>query len=265
MIRGLYTSGWSMMANSKKMDVIANNLANVNTNAYKKDTVVFESFPDALIMRLNDTKSELNPTGNVGKMSLGNDIGEVFTFYKQGSILKTGSNLDFSFQNAPTESQNSSAFFTIGVADESGNIKEYFTRDGAFTLNSNRQLVTKDGYLVMGQNGVITMEDENFSVQDDGTILNNGNRVDKLLVREFLDTTTLRKYGANLVERTAQTQEQPFTGTIAQGFLEQSNVNIVKEMVDMITVTRSYEANQKILQAQDGTLEKAVNEIGVVR
>lgn len=265
MIRGLYTSGWSMMANTKKMDVIANNLANVNTNAYKKDTVVFESFPNMLTRRLNDTASKLNPTGVVGDMSLGNDVGEVFTFYNQGSILKTGNKLDLAIHDSKAQNPNSSAFFTVRAPDANGNIKEYYTRDGAFSLNSNRQLVTKDGYLVMGQNGAITLRDDNFSVQDDGTIVVNGNRVDRLMIREFSDTTTLRKYGDNLVERTAQTQEQPFTGAIEHGFLEQSNVNIVKEMVDMITVTRSYEANQKILQAQDGTLDKAVNEIGVVR
>jgi flagellar basal-body rod protein FlgG len=254
-----------MMANSKKMDVITNNLANVNTNAYKKDTVVFESFPNMLTQRLNDTKSQLNPTGNIGDMSLGNDVGEIYTFYNQGAALITGNTLDFSIQNASSENENGAAFFTIGDVDANGNIKEYYTRDGAFSLNSKRQLVTKDGYLVMGQNGAITLDNDNFSVQDDGTILDNGIQRYKLLIREFTDTTTLRKYGENLVERTAQTQEQPFTGTITQGYLEQSNVNIVKEMVDMITVTRSYEANQKILQAQDGTLEKAVNEVGIVR
>ena len=66
MIRGLYTSGWSMLANSKKMDVIANNLANSNTTAFKKDTVVFESFPEVLTRRLNDTRGKTNPSGVIG-------------------------------------------------------------------------------------------------------------------------------------------------------------------------------------------------------
>ena len=69
----------------------------------------------------------------------------------------------------------------------------------------------------------------------------------------------------NLTGRTEQTQEQPFNGRVFQEFLEESNVNIIREMVDMVTVLRAYEANQKILQIQDGTLEKAVNEVGVVR
>lgn len=265
MIRGLYTSGWSMLANSKKMDVISNNLANVNTTAYKKDTVVFESFPHVLTQRLNDTRSRLNPTGVVGNMELGSDIGEIFTYYNQGSITKTGGKLDMAIHNSPNQPAGSAAFFTVGVREANGNIREYYTRDGAFALNASKQLVTKDGYMVLGENGAITLENENFMVQDDGTIVQDGQIVDRLMITEFSNTTTLNKIGMNLVERTAQTQEQPLTGKIAQGYLEQSNVNIVREMVDMITVTRSYEANQKILQAQDGTLEKAVNEVGAVR
>ena len=265
MIRGLYTSGWSMLANGKKMDVISNNLANVNTNAYKKDTVVFESFPNALTSRLNDTRSKLNPTGVVGDMVLGSDVGEIFTHYNQGGLVKTGGRLDLAIHNSPAQAANTAAFFTVGVPDANGNVREYYTRDGAFVLNSARQLVTKDGYPVIGQRGIITLADDNFAMQDDGTIVQNGEAVDRLLIREFSNTDTLRKFGSNLVERTEETQEQQFAGTIAQGFLEQSNVNIVKEMVDMITVTRSYEASQKLLQAQDETLGKAVNEVGSVR
>ena len=79
MIRGLYTSGWSMMANNKKMDVIANNLANASTAGFKKDGVVFEGFPDVLARRLNDTRSTLNRDGRLGNMQLSHDIGTVYT------------------------------------------------------------------------------------------------------------------------------------------------------------------------------------------
>ncbi|MCX8129834.1 MAG: flagellar hook-basal body protein [Clostridia bacterium] len=259
MIRGLYTSGWSMLANSKKMDVISNNLANVSTNGYKRDLVVFESFPDVLARRLNDTRSPLNPSGKVGSMELGSDIGEIFTNYKQGQLTKSGSNLDIAFHGTDT------AFFSIGIPGENGGMKEYYTRDGAFVLNADRQLVTKDGYPVLGQNGIITLDSENFSVSSDGSIFQNGELVDKLKIKDFKDTTALRKYGSNLLSAEGDVQEQPFSGVVAQGFIEQSNVNIIREMVDMIAVTRSYESSQKLLQAQDSTLEKAVNEVGAVR
>lgn len=259
MIRGLYTSGWSMMAIQKKMDVVSNNLANVSTNGFKKDTVLFEAFPDVLTKRINDTMSRLNPSGIPGQMQLGNDVGEVFTYFTQGQLNKTNNSLDM----AIADSDN--AFFTVSVADENGQAKEYYTRDGSFTLSSDGHLVTKDGYEVMGENGPIVLQNSEFSVSPDGTVVQNGAEVDKLAMREFTDTTTLRKAGTNLIDTTDQSQQRAFTGTVQQGYLELSNVNVVKEMVDMISVMRSYEANQKILQAQDSTLEKAVNEIGSIR
>lgn len=259
MIRGLYTSGWSMMAIQKKMDVVSNNLANVNTNGFKKDTVIYESFPDMLTKRINDTRSYLNPSGVPGSMQLGNDVGEVFTYFTQGQLSKTDEKLDMALADSDK------AFFTVRVNDGNGNTKEYYTRDGSFTVGTGGRLLTKDGCEVMGQKGPIVLGSGDFTVQPDGTIVQNGKVVDKLAIKEFTDTKTLRKYGSNLVEKTNQTKEQNFTGTVQQGYLELSNVNVVNEMVDMITVMRSYEANQKILQAQDSTLEKAVNEIGAIK
>lgn len=259
MIRGLYTSGWSMMAIQKKMDVVSNNLANVSTNGYKKDTIVFEAFPDMLAKRINDTKSTLNPSGVPGKMQLGSDVGEVFTYFSQGQLNKTDNGFDMALAGSDK------AFFTVNVKDADGNAKEYYTRDGSFTVGTGGKLMTKDGYEVMGQKGPIVVANGDFTVEPDGTLVQNGAIIDKLAIKEFSDTKTLRKFGSNLVEKTGESQEQNFSGTVQQGFVELSNVNVIREMVDMITVMRSYEANQKILQAQDGTLEKAVNEIGAIR
>ena len=116
----------------------------------------------------------------------------------------------------------------------------------------------------MGENGPITIDDKGFIVEEDGTIIQNGEVTGRFLIRSFVDPTTLRKVGNNLIVATEGSQIQPFNGTIKQGFLEQSNVNVVKEMVDMITVMRAYEASQKMVQIQDETLGKAVNEIGRV-
>lgn len=258
MIRGLYTSGWSMMANNKKMDVISNNIANVNTTAYKKDTVVFESFPALLTRRINDSKSVLNPSGKIGDMELSSDVGEVFTYYNQGQFENTGDNFDMAITGSDT------AFFTVEVADRDGNVKEYYTRDGAFAVNADNQLVTKDGYIVAGEEGPIVLNGGDFKVESDGTVVENGEIAGKLRITQFEDGAALRKYGESLVEATGDAVESEFTGTVSQGYLEQSNVNIIREMVEMITVMRAYEANQKIIQAQDGTLEKVVNEVGAL-
>lgn len=259
MLRGLYTSGWSMIANNKKMDIISNNLANVNTNAFKKDTVIFESFPEVLTRRINDEISSINPSGKIGTMELGSDIGEVFTYYNHGMLTETSNKLDFALQGSDL------SFFAVQTTDKQGNIREYYTRDGAFSLNGNGQLMTATGYEVLGENGQIFLEGNDFIVENDGTIIQNGIIVDKLLIRQFTNSASLRKVGSNLVERTGETQETEFTGQVEQGFLELSNVNVVEEMVDMITVMRAYEANQKVLQAIDGTLERVVNEVGAVR
>lgn len=259
MIRGLYTSGWSMLANSRKMDVISNNLANVNTNAFKKDGVVFQSFPEVLAQRINDTQSRTNPDGQIGAMELGSDVGEIYTYYTQGAMTKTGNNLDLSIKDSAT------SFFTVGVPSANGDIVEYYTRDGAFSIDAKGQLVTSEGNLVLGEAGPILLTSEHFEVMGDGSIIQDGKNVGKLLIRNFADPSTLRKQGSDLVARTQQTRETEFNGVVLQGSVEQSNVNIVKEMVDMISVTRAYEASQKVLQAQDGTLEKAVNEVGALR
>ena len=128
MIRSLYTSGWSMMANSKQMDVISNNLANANTNAYKRDNTIFEAFPGVLIKRINDTRSMLNPSGNIGSMNLSSDVGEIFTYYTQGQLVKSGSNFDLSIQDNsvdPNAKIKSEAFFKTSEVY----IMDFFTID----------------------------------------------------------------------------------------------------------------------------------------
>jgi len=247
-----------MKFNTKRMDVIANNLANVNTNGFKRDITVAEIFPEMLTKRLNDVRSPSNPSGRIGMMELSSDVGEIYTYYNQGSLIATNNNLDFSIHD------NGNSFFTIALINEQGEVVEAYTRDGAFVINGNNLLVTKDGYPVMGENGPITIYDKGFIVEEDGTIIQNGEVTGRFLIRSFVDPTTLRKVGNNLIVATEGSQIQPFNGTIKQGFLEQSNVNVVKEMVDMITVMRAYEASQKMVQIQDETLGKAVNEIGRV-
>lgn len=260
MIRGLYTSGWSMMANNKKMDVITNNLSNVNTHGYKKDVTVFQSFPEALTIRMNDRDILDSKASHIGSMELGNDIGEIYTHYSQGSLLKTDDKHNIAIRDSNL------SFFTIGIPGQDGIMNEYYTRDGSFTINSNNELTTSEGFLVLGEEGPIVLDEGDFFIERDGTIIQNGEVVDKLLIRTFTDSSGLRKAGSNLLQSINNNYDGvPFEGTIVQGYVEQSNVNIIKEMVDMINVMRAYESNQKMIQAQDSTLEKAVNEVGAVR
>jgi flagellar basal-body rod protein FlgG len=192
-------------------------------------------------------------------MILGADVGQVYTDYRLGSILNSGRSLDLAIQNS------GNAFFTIGSDDGQG-LAEYYTRDGAFNIDSMGRLVTSNGLPVLGTDGrPIAVSSENFTVDADGTVTAGGRAAGRLMIRQFTDASGLRKRGDNLLEATAALEQTEFTGNVTQGALEQSNVNVIREMVDMITVTRSYEANQKIISALDSTLDKAVNEVGAVR
>jgi len=259
MIRGLYTSGYGMITLNRKMDVVSNNLANVNTNGFKKDGVVFEEFSEVLAKRLYDnTNRPLNMPQEIGEMALFNDIAEVYTDYTQGSLENTNLNTDFAING------DDGAFFTVAVPDGEGNYREFYTRDGSFKLDDQGRLVTRSGFVVMGENGAIFLEGTEFNVNSNGEIYQNGELVDTLRIRKFENPETLRKFGMNLLAVTDETQEGAFNGTVLQGFIERSNVDAVKEMVDMITILRSYEANQKMIQYQDATLDRAVNDIGRV-
>lgn len=248
-----------MLSLEKKMDVISNNMANSSTNGYKKDTLVMESFPNVLTKIVNENNGASARVRDIGTMQLGSDVGQVYTYYSQGQLNRTDNKLDMAI------SGSDNAFFTVAVPDANGNIKAYYTRDGSFSRSSNGTLVTKEGYTVLGLNGPITLQSGDFNVSEDGTVEQNGRIIDKLLITQFDDTSVLKKYGMNLIQADAGAKTANFTGTVQQGCLELSNVNTVKEMVDMITVLRSYEANQKVLQAIDGTLDKAVNQVGAVR
>ncbi|MBP7175637.1 MAG: flagellar hook-basal body protein [Thermoclostridium sp.] len=257
MIRGLYTSGWSMLALNKKMDVLTNNLANVSTNGYKRDTVAMEGFPALLAKRLYDKTDKIAGGVPVGELSFSDDVGQVYSWFKPGNMLQTDQNLDFSIKD------EGKAFFSIAVPSDN-EFTEFYTRDGSFELNAGGQLITRQGYFVLGEKGVIQLNGDQFIVQKDGTIVQNGVTVDKLLIKQFQDPSTLRKNGQNLLSPTNETVEENFSGQVLQSCLEQSNVEIVREMVDMISLMRNYEANQRIITAMDGTLEKAVNEVGRV-
>lgn len=258
MLRGLYSSAMGMIVQSQKMDVIANNLANINTSGYKRDSVVIESFNEALTKRINDWYVQANPSGIIGNMYLSTGVGQIFTDYRQGKVTNTGNNLDFAISNSDT------SFFVIEVPGESG-MEERYTRDGGFVLDKSGKLVTKEGYTVKGEEGPIILNGQNFQVNDKGEFIQDGNVVGKLMIKTFKDASNLRKVGNNLLKVDGEIEEIEFKGSILQGFIESSNVNSIKEMVDMITVVKAYEANQKVLRAHDETLGRAVNDIPSLR
>lgn len=166
MIKGIYTGASGMAAQQAKIDTVANNLANIDKTAYKKDLAVFKAFPEMLIRRLNDDGLGIVPAGSydtmpyVGKLGTGVELNEVYTQFDQGALQRTENSFDLAIEGK--------GFFT--VMTERG---ERYTRNGSFTINKNGSLVTHNGNEVIGANGPIKVQKNNFIVNEKGEIIVN--------------------------------------------------------------------------------------------
>jgi flagellar basal-body rod protein FlgG len=261
MIRGLYIAASAAISETKRIDVISNNIANVNTSGFKKDTMITESFPNILMKRIGATDYRdiaarapiTSKIGYIGKMNNGVRVDEVFTNFEQGSISTSGNPLDVALQGK--------GFFSVETPNG-----ERYTRSGEFTLDSEGFITTKEGYKVQGQNGPIQVDGENIIINEDGQVFSDGIEIDALKLVDFNDYALLKKEGdalyIDLSGGAGNMKESE--GLVLQGSFEASNVNSVKMMVEMITMLRSYEANQKVIKTHDELLGKSVNEIGRV-
>ncbi len=256
MIRGLYTSALGMTTQMKRMDVITNNIANSDTNGFKRDISVTQSFSAELMKRLNDPgQAAFAKDVPVGNVSQGLFVNNMFTDFASGVIRKTDAPLDLAVMG--------SGYVAVSVTDANGNVTEKYTRDGAFSISADGNLITKEGNLVMGEKGVISFNaNGDIIIDDTGAIYVSGQFIDKIKMVDFENYDSLRKFGDNMYDITDETVLTDFKGTVSQGFIEGSNINVVKEMVDMITVSRVYEANQKMISMFDTTLEQAASRIG---
>lgn len=264
MVKGLYTA-WSGMVNEmNRMDVMTNNLANADTNGYKKEGATSQTFHEQLAVKIKD-QSDLNMPVRLGGMYPGVKIGETYTDYSQGSFQVTDSQYDVALDGE--------GFFAVSFTSKNGETSVKYTRDGAFTVNTQGFLVTKDGDYVLNQAGAENTDpgennfiqlDPNlpFQIDELGNIRQNDQIVAQLGVIDFEDYNYLEKYGENLYQTVDGATLAPSDARVRQGYIEASNVNVVTEMVNMITITRAYESNQKVIQTVDSMLDKAVNTVG---
>lgn len=253
MLRGLYTAYTGMTAQQRKLDVVSNNLANANTTGFKQDDVSFKSFKEVLAIKINDPQIRHNQ--RIGEFSLGVGLNKVFTNFEQGGLVSTNDPYSVAIEGK--------GMFVVSKYEQDGMVKSYYTRDGSFTANKDGELVTKDGAFVNGQNGRIKLPGQ-FTINRDGSIYAEGELIDKIQVTDFEDYTYLDKVGDSFYQLKPAGQLKEFGGQLLQSNLESSNVNSVKEMIDMISLQRIYEANQKVLQTYDSTLDKTVNSVGKV-
>jgi flagellar basal-body rod protein FlgG len=258
---GLYIAASGMNATLSQQDVISNNLANASTVGFKQNRAVDLAFPTYLIARLHDQQvktmdgtAELRT--NIGLAGGGVATQTVTTDFAQGSKLQTQNPLDFSLSS-------NSQFFTVMAP----NGKTFLTRDGSFNLDANGRLVTKDGLPVMGHNGEIYIDGSQVAVDNEGNITVDGKNQDQLFVVQVQNENQLSKVGHSLFEALPQAQidKAPDNIQVQQGFLEQSNVNSMMEMVNMIDTYSAYELNSRIISTYDHVMSQASSEIGTFK
>jgi len=247
MIRGIYTGASGMLAESMRTDVISNNLANVNTAGFKKDVAVSKDFASMLLTRVNDGVEA--PV--IGSIGVGVMIDEVTTIQSTGAMRTTGNDFDMAIEGK--------GFFTVETPQG-----VRYTRNGTFAKNIQGELITQDGYRVLGQNGPIRIQGSKMVVSDDGSVSVDNQRVGKLKLVDFGDEKQLAKEGSSLFTAPPGQTGTPATGGVRQGVLEMSNVNVIGEMVNLISNYRTYEVNGKVVQSHDQLLDKAVNEVGKI-
>lgn len=257
MVKGLYTAYTGMLNEQRRLDILSNNLANADTNGYKKEGTTSQTFADELAIKIHDSSSYRLPQG-LGSMSMGVHIGETYTDYSQGNFKITDGRTDFALDG--------DGFFSIEFTDKAGNTSVKYTRDGAFVVNTQGYLVTKDGDYVLDRGGARIQVDPNLliTVDGEGNIFQNNQTVGNIGVVDFEDYNYLAKYGENLYDLVDGGANIESEAKIVQGTIETSNVNVVSEMVNMITISRAYQAGQKVINTVDTTLEKAANQVGKV-
>lgn len=254
----LYSAATGMEAQQLNLNTIANNLANVNTPGFKRSKIEFQDLLYQKPTRASGTDSgggNLVPTGvEVGNGSRVASTAKVFT---QGQLTSTGEKLDLAIQG--------DGFYEVQRAD--GTIG--YTRDGSFKLNAQGQVVTVDGLPVLSSFQPIPAGASAISISETGQVTvqtANGTQNFRVTLARFANPAGLRSMGGNLYEETAASGapelgnpgEQGF-GSIVQGYVESSNVNIVEEMVNLITAQRAYEINSKSIQTSDEMLQNVAN------
>ena len=257
MVKGLYAAYTGMINQQHRMDVLTNNLANVNTNGFKKEGATSQSFNAMYAHKINDKSINGRLSHYLGVNNPGVKIGEGYFDWAQGPIKATHNTYDLALTNR--------GFFAIEYTNKSGETTTKFTRDGNFTLDVNGNLVTRDGDFVLDTNGQrITLDPmiPDTVINVFGDIIQNNTVVARIQVTDFEDYDYLMKFGENLFMAVDGATEIPALAQVYAGHLETSNVSVVNEMVNMITVQRAYDANQKVITTLEGTLEIAANQIG---
>lgn len=276
MFRGFYTAASGMLAQQRRTEVLTNNMANANTPGFKADQTSLRAFPEMLLQRMGQktvpTEKGLNLPFNqeVGSLNSGVYMQETLPSFMQGDMKETGLNtdlalLDLNLPVNPDTGLSGSVFYTAAGIDG----EQRYTRNGNFTLDGEGYLTTASGLYILDDAGErIQLSSDRFTVSEDGVITGEAGETARLGIMYAQNPESLRKEGDGLFAVTEESvlenayNAQNVQFKLQQGYLERSNVDASRTMTDMMTAYRSFEANQKVLQAYDRSMEKAANEIG---
>lgn len=260
MIRGLYTAVSGMITQEAKQDVITNNLANSDTIGYKSDDLGIKKFDDVLIENYDKIVDGKNVKNVIGSLSMGSQIDGTSTSYTQGDLQETDKPTDFAVDGG--------GFFSVARQNQLGGTQNYYTRNGHFHVDNNGYLVTEEGDKVLGVNTTTKKVEpikvgSSKMVYEAGSLMLDGKAAYKFKMTDFRNHTDLKKVGDNLFSGNNPIDTQ--NASVKQYNLERSNVNVTNEVINMMTVMRTFESNQKVIAAIDETLGKAVNDVGSIR
>ncbi|MBA9027857.1 flagellar hook-basal body protein [Peribacillus huizhouensis] len=275
MFRGFYTAASGMLTQQRRAEMLTNNLSNANTPGFKTDQASVRSFPEMLMQRMGQQAT--TPNGNIslpihsqlGTLSTGVYMQEATPLYKQGDIQETELSTDLAIVNGnlPLNQESGKPGSLLFIIENSEGEARY-TRNGNFTLDGAGYLTTANGNYVLDDNSSrIRLNSENFSINEDGMIVENNQTVARVGIAFARDPFGLIKEGDGLFRTEGAMLASAYNTAgvsfnLKQGYLEGSNVDQAQTMTDMLTAYRTFEANQKILQAYDKSMDKAVNEIG---
>jgi flagellar basal-body rod protein FlgG len=256
MIRSLWISKTGLDANQTQMDVISNNLANISTNGFKRSRAVFE---DLLYQNLRQPGAQSSQQTQIPSgLQIGTGVRPIAAerIHTQGNLQQTGNSLDVAIQGA--------GFLQVLMPDGT----TAYTRDGSLQSDNQGQIVTSNGYVVqpaltipanatsvtIGLDGVVTVTQPGASAPV---------QVGSMQLATFINPAGLESMGQNLYLETASSGTPNTnvpgtngTGTLSQGYVETSNVNVVEELVNMIQTQRAYEINSKAITTSDQMLQK---------
>jgi flagellar basal-body rod protein FlgF len=271
LFKGFYTATAGMLSQQRRTDMLTNNIANANTPGFKEDQGVIRAFPEMLLQRIEEQqngKSVTRSQENIGSLNTGVYLQETVPNFVQGDVQQTDYQTDLALLQTSVPDKEGGLFFAVQSSE--GNLS--YTRNGNFTVDLAGFLTTNNGeYVLNTNNEPINVQNEEFKVDNQGNVTVNGEVAGQLNIVYANSMETVIKTGNGLYQ-TENGQPLPSavgngeaSYDIKQGFVERSNVNMSQTMTELLTAYRTFEANQKVMQAYDRSMEKAANEIGKVR